>query len=138
MGKQLGRTIGFPTANIALDDTSTLPHGIYVSLVRVNGGPRRGSVSYIGRRPTVQGTSLLLETHIFDFDQAIYGAFLTVELLEQLRGDAFFDSLETLTAQIDRDCAQARSRLATLLAPATGNRIRPTRERFGGYSELVA
>jgi riboflavin kinase/FMN adenylyltransferase len=118
MGEQIGRTIGFPTANIAMDESSTLPHGIYVSLIRVNGGPRLPSVSYVGRRPTVYGVSLLLETHIFDFDSTIYDAPVSVELFEQLRGDAYFDDLAGMTAQIQKDCALARRRIAALLQPA--------------------
>jgi len=124
-GQRIGRTIGFPTANVAMDEGSLLPHGIYVSVTRVNGGRRRGSISYLGRRPTVRGSSLLLEAHIFDFDQTIYGMDITVELHDRIRGDSNFDGLENLRRQIEKDCAIARLRLADLLEPAATNEAWP-------------
>jgi riboflavin kinase/FMN adenylyltransferase len=138
MGEQIGRTIGFPTANIPMAEDCAIPHGIYVSLVRLNGGRRRGSVSYVGRRPTVYGTSLLLETHIFDFDRMIYGALAEVELFEQLRGDAYFDGLDALKLQIEKDCTLARRRLCEMLHLGVGNPALGSREAMAARHELVA
>ena len=114
-GEELGRTLGFPTANIALTDYLVPQLGIYA----VRAGEDRGidtewrdAVAYIGRRPTVGGETLLLEFHLFDFDGDLYGAHWRVALADFIRPDEAFDGLEALKTQIAADARQARQLLA--------------------------
>ncbi len=103
-GKQLGRTIGFPTANIQLhEDYKLIPaNGVYVITATHNGQPYHGMLN-IGTRPTVDGTYRTIEANLFDFEKDIYGEILAVELLKYLRPEQKFESLEALTAQIRLD-----------------------------------
>jgi riboflavin kinase/FMN adenylyltransferase len=111
-GDQLGRTIGFPTANIALEDYAPPAYGIYAARTRLADGRETPGVAYIGRRPTiVDGVEERLEVHLFDFDEDLYGQTLEVELVEFIRGDHKFDSLDALIAQMDKDALVARARL---------------------------
>jgi len=116
-GDRIGRTIGFPTANLALGPCLRPALGIYAARAGLaEGGVVRwhDAVSYVGWRPTVGGTDLRLETFLFDFDRDIYGRQLRVALIEHLRGDARLDGLEALKAQIAEDCRKARAVLAGL------------------------
>ena len=111
-GDKLGRTMGFPTANIPLSDYVRVRHGIYATRTRLSDGREVAGVSYVGRRPAVDlGDEERLEVHLFDFDEDIYGQTLETDLLHFIRGDARFDSLEAMTAQMERDKAAARERL---------------------------
>jgi riboflavin kinase/FMN adenylyltransferase len=110
-GAKLGRTIGFPTANIAVD-VAPPAVGIYAARAKIGLEAWRDAVAYYGRRPTVDGKQELLEVFIFDFDQEIYGAVLTVELVSFLRGDVTFPDLEAMRLQIAEDCSAARRALA--------------------------
>ena len=107
-GKQLGRTIGFPTANLQLPTKKYLPcTGVYS--VRVYGAasePLRG-VMNIGHRPTVNGQSLSVEIHILDWAGDLYGQLVTVALEGFVRPEQKFESLDQLKAQIAVDCRQA-------------------------------
>ena len=109
-GKQLGRTLGYPTANVRLAGKVPALSGIYAT--RVHGlddaGPR-ASVSSLGTRPTVDGVEPLLEAHLFDFDGDLYGRRIEVEFVAKLRDEARFTDLEALTAQMHHDAAQARA-----------------------------
>ncbi len=108
-GEKLGRQLGFPTANLFLHRRTTPLEGIFVvEIYGLDEEPLRG-VASIGNRPTVDGTRTLLEVYIFDFDQDIYGRHLQVSFLHKLRDQVKFDSLEALTAQIERDVAEARA-----------------------------
>ena len=108
-GDKLGRTIGFPTANIALSDYVAARHGIYATRTRLSDGREVSGVAYIGRRPTVDlGTQERLEVHLLDFDEDLYGQTLETDLVHFLRGDAKFDSLDAMVAQMDDDKATAR------------------------------
>lgn len=112
-GRQLGRKLGYPTANIRLQGKRAALGGIFA--VRVHGigdGPRDG-VASLGTRPTVNGTEPLLEAHVFDFDGDLYGKRLEVEFVAKLRDEERFDSLPALVEQMDRDAAQARHALHT-------------------------
>lgn len=106
-GKQLGRTLGFPTANLRFPRTPALS-GIYATWVHGVGDERRASVSSFGTRPTVNGVEPLLEAHLFDFDGDLYGQHIEVQFVSKLRDEVKYDSLEALTDQMQRDAADAR------------------------------
>lgn len=107
-GDKRGRTIGFPTANIHLHRNNTPVKGVFaVELFGVEGEPVAG-VANVGTRPTVDGTRSLLEVHLFDFEQDIYGRYVHVEFVHKLRDERRFDSFEELRKQIDVDAEQAR------------------------------
>ncbi len=111
-GKHLGRELGFPTANVALQRKQSAVMGIFaVRVLGVAGAPLDG-VASIGTRPTVQGTVPLLEVHIFDFEGDIYGQTIHVDFIARLRSEEKFPDLESLVAQMHVDAAQARSILA--------------------------
>lgn len=103
-GDQLGRQLGYPTANLKVDSPHKLipADGIYAVHVEHNGQRYEGML-YIGHRPTIQGTSRNIEVNIFAFDQDIYGNALRVDLLARTRGDMTFDGLEALAAQLAKD-----------------------------------
>ncbi len=113
MGKKRGGNIlGFPTANLSLNENDLCPkHGVYVTQV-VYGGKCYGGVLNIGYNPTFADSRLAAETHIFDFNQDIYGQPIKINLLKHLRGERKFSGPEELTAQITRDVAEAREVLA--------------------------
>ena len=116
-GQQLGRTLGYPTANLRLSRRSSPCDGIFavrVHGVRDDATGRRGlpGVASLGTRPTVQGCEPLLETHLFDFEGDLYGQEIEVEFVARLRGEQHFDSLDLMVEQIHRDAAQARAVLA--------------------------
>ncbi len=115
-GKQLGRELGFPTANIGIGRLITPLHGIYAVRVRGVAGRERqwlDGVASLGTRPTVDGGRMLLEVNIFDFAQDIYGQRLDVEFVRYLRAEEHFASLDQLVAQMHVDAAQARQVLAS-------------------------
>ena len=118
-GQQIGRTIGFPTANLAIAHTHKLipPDGIYA--VRATHKERSyDGMLYIGQRPTLKShDNRTIEVNLFDFDKEIYGDKLRVELIAFLRGDAQFESLEELKAQLQRDKLATRKVLAPLTRP---------------------
>ncbi|MDI9308720.1 MAG: bifunctional riboflavin kinase/FAD synthetase [Limnohabitans sp.] len=103
-GKQLGRTIGFPTANIQIDSIQKIvpKYGVYV-VTGENGGEVYKGMMNIGVRPTVDGQNLSVEVHFFDFDQDVYGKEFKINILEFVREEKKFDSIEELKAQISRD-----------------------------------
>ncbi|MDA8870430.1 bifunctional riboflavin kinase/FAD synthetase [Rhizobiaceae bacterium] len=111
-GAQLGRTLGYPTANLVLPESCDLAHGIYaVRLRRADGTLHDGVASY-GRRPTFDNGPAWLETFIFDFSDDLYGETITVSLFERLRGEVKFDGADALIAQMDLDAEQSRAILA--------------------------
>ena len=103
-GKQLGRTIGFPTANIQVREIAKLIplDGVYAVKVYYKDEAFGGMLN-IGNRPTVDGTFQTVEVNIFDFDQEIYGEKLTVEFLQKIRNEQKFNGLDELKAQIAKD-----------------------------------
>ena len=109
-GAQLGRTLGFPTANLSAHSEQFPPNGVYEAEARLNGAVMRGVVN-LGYRPTLEQAKpeRLLELHLFDLDREIYGQDVEVRFLRYLRGEQKFGSLDELKAQIARDVAQARS-----------------------------
>lgn len=112
MGEKLGRTLGFPTANVDLRRKQSAVMGIFA--VRVHGlpGGGRDAVASVGTRPTFDGTQPLLEVHIFDFDEQIYGEYIHVDFIARLRSEEKYDDVEELVAQMHRDADNARSILA--------------------------
>ncbi len=111
-GDKLGRTMGFPTANIPLADYVRPRHGIYATRTRLADGREVAGVGYVGRRPTIEGAcEERLEVHLLDFDEDLYGQTLETDLIHFLRPDEKFDGLPAMTAQMERDKAQARARL---------------------------
>ena len=108
-GKKLGRTLGYPTANMALPVETELAHGIYAVRFRRQNGDLHNGVASFGRRPTVTDNGApILETFLFDFDGDLYGEHATVTLFERLRGEQKFDGLTALVAQMNRDSANAK------------------------------
>jgi riboflavin kinase/FMN adenylyltransferase len=107
-GQRLGRDLGFPTANLALGRRRAPVAGIFA--VRVHGiaGAPHPGVASLGTRPTVGGTEALLETHVFDFDEDLYGREIEVEFAAKLRDEQRFATLVALTGQMQRDAADAR------------------------------
>ncbi len=111
-GDQRGRTIGFPTANIAVDELHVVPaNGVYVCRAQVD-GETYGAVTNIGVRPTFDGTRRTVEAYLLDFVGDIYGETLRLEFLHHLRGEKKFSGIAELVAQISRDTAAAREWLA--------------------------
>jgi riboflavin kinase/FMN adenylyltransferase len=108
-GKQLGRTLGFPTANLRFGGRTPALSGIYATWVHGVGDRPHASVSSLGTRPTVDGVEPLLEAHLFDFDGDLYGRRIEVEFVAKLRDELKFSDLPALTAQMHRDAAQARA-----------------------------
>lgn len=111
-GKQLGRTLGYPTANIRFRGKKPALMGIYATWVYGVGEHAIASVSSLGTRPTVNGREPLLEAHLFDFDGDLYGKKIRVEFIEKLRDEVKFDGLDDLVIQMNRDAEQARAILA--------------------------
>lgn len=101
-GRRLGRELGFPTANLDVPRDLELEDGVYRSRVRV-GGRTYDAMSNLGCNPSVGGAERRLETHLFDFAGDLYGRRLRVELLDRIRGERRFASVEELRAQIARD-----------------------------------
>jgi riboflavin kinase / FMN adenylyltransferase len=110
-GQRLGRTLGVPTANLALDPTNRLAHGVYAVRVDV-GGKRLPGVASFGVRPTVDNGAPLLEVHLLDFHGDLYGREIEVEFISHIRPELNFDSLDALKAEMAGDIARAREILA--------------------------
>ncbi len=108
-GDQRGRELGYPTANVALGDTTHPAYGIYATWFRIEGESEwLPSATNIGIRPMFETPEALVETFIFDFDREIYGKTVHIKPVKRLRGEAKFDSLDDLIIQMEKDCAQAK------------------------------
>jgi len=109
-GNQLGRTLGFPTANIDLkNDYKLIPaHGVYAVLVRFIKVTYKGMLN-IGQRPTLnqKNQTLSIEVHLFDFDENLYGEWLSVDLIGRIRAEKKFDQMEDLVAEMKKDKSKA-------------------------------
>jgi riboflavin kinase/FMN adenylyltransferase len=112
-GRQLGRELGYPTANLRLERRRSPLAGIFA--VRVHGVETQAlpGVASLGTRPTVDGVEPLLEAHIFDYSGDLYGREIEVEFVQKLREELRFDSVDALIVQMDRDAMAARSILKT-------------------------
>ena len=114
-GEKRGRELGYPTANMSIDGLHPPAFGVYAVLVDVLEGPQAGryhGVASLGVRPMFGENKANLETFIFDFKGDLYGKHVSVALVDHLRGEEKFDSLDALITQMDADSAQARSILA--------------------------
>lgn len=101
--RKIGRTIGFPTANISIDENMIVPKvGIYATKVYINGKTYYGATN-IGYNPTVNGTNLSIETNILEFDDDIYGKNITIEFLQRIRDEKKFNGIEELKNQLQKD-----------------------------------
>lgn len=111
-GGKLGRTLGFPTANLRLHRRSTPLAGVFAVRVSGCGLKEAPAVASLGTRPVVDGKELLLEVHVFDFEGDLYRRYLDVDFIARLRDERWFASLDALVEQMHEDAAQARSILA--------------------------
>ncbi len=115
-GQKLGRELGYPTANVDLRRRQSAVMGIYAVRVYGLGNAALDGVASIGTRPTFGGGRPLLEVHLFDFNDNIYGRIIEVEFVKRLRQELKFDDADALIAQMDIDSDQARSVLAQAAA----------------------
>ncbi|MEZ5814920.1 MAG: bifunctional riboflavin kinase/FAD synthetase [Alphaproteobacteria bacterium] len=108
-GDQRGRELGYPTANVKLGETVHPAYGVYAALVQIEGETQwRPAATNIGIRPMFEVPVAQVESFIFDFDEEIYGKILRTRPVKRLRGEAKFNSLDELIAQIAKDCTRAR------------------------------
>lgn len=111
-GDKLGRTIGYPTANLDMGKYLRPAYGIYAITARLPDGRQVQGAANLGIRPTFDPPKELLEPYFFDFSGDLYGQSIEVALIDYIRPEAKFDSLDALTAQMEADCAEARARLS--------------------------
>lgn len=119
-GQQLGRRLGYPTANLRLRSRLAPLAGIFAVRVHGAGLSAHPAVASLGVRPTVAGTEPLLEAHLFDFDGDLYGRRLEVEFVAKLRNEEKFPDLPSMVRQIDADAAAARRILGVTATAAAG------------------
>jgi riboflavin kinase / FMN adenylyltransferase len=110
-GKRLGRDLGFPTANLRLERRRAPVEGIFAVRVYGVGPGALGGVASLGTRPAVGGRGKLLEVHVFDFKDDLYGREIEVEFVVKLREERYFATLEALAEQMQRDASAARGML---------------------------
>ena len=111
-GNQLGRTLGFPTANLATGDAQLPPDGVWAVLALLPEGRKQLGVANLGIRPSVGGQTQILEVHLFDFMGDLYGQELEIRFLKQIRAEVRFPSLSDLRIQIQRDAVEAKAYFA--------------------------
>jgi riboflavin kinase/FMN adenylyltransferase len=119
-GQRIGRSIGFPTANIALRRNASPLSGVYAVTAHDGAGTALRAVANVGRRPTLGGSEARLEVHVLDFDGDLYGRELRVRFHRRLRPEQRFAGLDELKAQIARDVSAARAVHAALADAADG------------------
>ncbi|MOA34371.1 Riboflavin biosynthesis protein RibF [compost metagenome] len=108
-GDKRGRTIGVPTANIAMGDYMRPAYGVYATRTRLPDGRVIRGVANLGVRPMFEIEQPLLEVWLLDFDESLYGQTLETELVAFLRGEMKFDGLDALKVQIEADAIKARA-----------------------------
>ncbi len=111
-GDKNGRALGYPTANLSLQNYLRPRYGIYAVRVRIPDGRKLDGVANLGVRPSFDPPRELLEPHLFDFEGDLYGQVIEVELISFLREERRFESMDELVAQMDLDAREARRRLA--------------------------
>ncbi|WP_103026818.1 bifunctional riboflavin kinase/FAD synthetase [Salinibacter altiplanensis] len=114
-GQGRGRELGYPTANLALEDARKLTpkRGVYATMVVLPNGNRRGGMMNIGRRPTFDEMDVTVEVHLLDYEGDLYGATLSVEFLQRLRAEQKFESAAALAAQLSEDEERCRTVIRT-------------------------
>jgi len=117
-GAQLGRKLGYPTANLALHRRVVPLWGIFAVCISGGGLVDHPAVASLGTRPTINGTVPLLEIHLFDYEGDLYGQYLSVDFVRWLRDEEKFDSLDAMVEQIHVDAARARAILGLGHAPS--------------------
>jgi riboflavin kinase/FMN adenylyltransferase len=115
-GESVGRSLGYPTANVDLRRRQSAVMGIFAVHVHGLGDEPLDAVASVGDRPTFGGAKPILEVHIFDFDEDIYGEYIHVDFIARLRGQEKYDRVEDLVAQMHLDADNARSILKDLAA----------------------
>ncbi len=111
-GKQLGRTIGFPTMNIIPPDDKLLPpNGVYISFVHIDGVVHQ-SITNVGVNPTVDGEKTTVESHVLNYDDDAYGKKIKVELIKKIRDEKKFNSIDELKNEIDRNVKYLKEYIA--------------------------
>jgi len=109
VGNRLGNKIGFPTLNLIVDDSMVTPaSGVYITYCTYS-GKRHPSITNVGIRPTVGAFEKNMETHIFNFDEELYGKTIRVEFIKKMRDEKKFEDMDTLAKQITKDCIMAKS-----------------------------
>ena len=111
-GDKRGRTIGVPTANVAMGDYMRPAYGVYATRSRLADGRRVDGVASLGVRPMYALETPLLEVWLFEFEGDLYGQTMETQLIARLRGEERFDGLDALKAQIEADAAAARAILS--------------------------
>lgn len=108
-GKELGRTIGFPTMNVLPDKNKLLPHnGVYITEVLID-GVYRNALTNVGVNPTVNGDQLIVETHVLDYSGDFYDKLIKINFIDKIRDEKKFNSLDELKAQISSDILSLKS-----------------------------
>ena len=109
VGNKLGRTIGFPTSNVMIDESmASPPNGVYITYCSYN-GVKYPSITNVGVKPTIGTYSKNVETHIFNFDKELYSKQIRVEFVKQTREERKFSGIEELSRQIESDCIMAKA-----------------------------
>ena len=108
-GRQLGRQLGYPTANIRLATSPSPLKGVFAIRARWGDSGWRDGVANLGTRPAVGGEGFLVESHLFDFEGSLYGQRLEVEFVKKLRDEAHFENIDDLVTQMREDDQQARN-----------------------------
>ena len=109
-GQKLGRTLGYPTANITTDPSFRLAHGVYAVRAWFDGASYDGVANY-GRRPTFDNGAPILEAYLFDFSGELYGKSIELAFVAKIRGEEKFASVDALVAQMEKDVAEAKALL---------------------------
>ncbi len=114
-GNKIGRTLGYPTANLGHADPSQVQpgQGVYIAMVYVDGKWHEGMAN-IGIRPTIDAENVTIEVHLFDFNKDIYGKRISIAFLSRIRDEMRFNSLSELKVQLDRDALTAKELLRNI------------------------
>lgn len=113
-GQQLGRTIGFPTANIVLPDYLMPINGVFAVIAELETGEQVSGVANLGIRPTLDGKENRLEVHLFNFNDDLYGKKMRVNIIQKIREEKKFDSFDHLKQQIQKDASLAKGILGVI------------------------
>ena len=104
-GAKLGRQLGFPTANIDASRLTDVDNGVYAARIKV-AGRNYNAMANIGTRPSVDGHTRLLETHVFGYRGSLYGRYVKINLIKKIRDEQRFDSIDALKAQLLKDAEE--------------------------------